>query len=190
MRIFSRELPDIEVTVTSQYSPELAKALMRGKVDAAFMRPEPDMPDLAYKLVTREPLVVMLPSDHRFAARKTVDPRDLAGETFVNVSSTAPALRVVIDDYIARQKLDLRPDHEADNISMAISLIASTRGVALLPAYVQNFLPWSVISRPIDGEAPVIDLVIGYHTANASPLLKLFLSRIDGLVQRVALRPA
>jgi hypothetical protein len=39
-----------------------------------------------------------------------------------------------------------------------MSLIASTRGVALLPAYAQNFMPWSVISRPLKGEAPTIDL--------------------------------
>ena len=69
---------------------------------------------------------------------------------------------------------------------MAMSLIASTRGVALLPAYAQNFLPWSVISRPIKGDAPTIDLVIGYNKANASPTLKLFLSRVDELIARVS----
>jgi LysR family transcriptional regulator, hca operon transcriptional activator len=30
-------------------------------------------------------------------------------------------------------------------------------------------LPWSVISRPLKGEAPTIDLVVGYHKANTSP---------------------
>ena len=69
---------------------------------------------------------------------------------------------------------------------MAMSLVASTRGVALLPAYVRNFMPWSVISRPIKGEAPTIDLVIGYHRANTSPTLTLFLSRLDELIARVS----
>jgi LysR family hca operon transcriptional activator len=45
-----------------------------------------------------------------------------------------------------------------------------------LPAYAQNFLPWSVISRPLEGDVPTIDPVIGY----TSPILKLFLSRADG----------
>jgi LysR family hca operon transcriptional activator len=69
---------------------------------------------------------------------------------------------------------------------MAISLVASTRGFALLPRYAQNFLPWSVVSRPIKGEPPTVDLVVGYHKANASPILKLFLSRIDELIARVS----
>ena len=81
--------------------------------------------------------------------------------------------------------LAITPAHEADNIAMAISLVASTRGFALLPRYVQNFLPWSVVSRPIKGKTPAIDLVIGYHKANASPILKLFLSKIDELIKRV-----
>ena len=55
---------------------------------------------------------------------------------------------------------------------MAISLVASTGGVALLPVYALNFLPQSVVSRPLAGGAPTIDLVLGYHKANTSPLLQ------------------
>jgi LysR family hca operon transcriptional activator len=58
--------------------------------------------------------------------------------------------------------------------------------VALLPAYARNFLPWSVISRPIKGDPPTIDLVIGYNKANSSPTLKLFLSRVGELIARVS----
>jgi LysR family hca operon transcriptional activator len=53
----------------------------------------------------------------------------------------------------------------------------------LLPAYARNFLPWSVTSRPLSGNAPTIDLVVGYNTANRSPLLELFLSRLDEIAQ-------
>jgi LysR family hca operon transcriptional activator len=185
MRILHDELPNMQVTVSSQYSPDLADALVRGRLDVAFMRREAQAPDLAYRLVTKEPLVVVLPSDHRLASRRTIDIREIAGETFISVSSTAPALRVVINDYLKRTGLDIRPEHEVDNLAMAISLVASTRGVALLPAYARNFLPWSVISRPIEGDPPTIDLVIGHNKANGSPTLKLFLSRADELIARV-----
>ena len=69
---------------------------------------------------------------------------------------------------------------------MAMSFVASTRGVALLPAYAQNFLPRSVTSRPLQGNAPTIDLVVGYNKRNDSRILKLLLSRLDELVARVA----
>ena len=66
-----------------------------------------------------------------------------------------------------------------------MSLVASTGGVTLLPLYAQNLLSPSVVIRPLQGEAPTIDLVIGYSKANTSPLLKRFLSRADELVARV-----
>jgi LysR family hca operon transcriptional activator len=43
-----------------------------------------------------------------------------------------------------------------------------------------------VVSRPLEGEAPTIDLVIGYSKANTSPTLKLFLSRMDELTADVS----
>jgi LysR family hca operon transcriptional activator len=186
MRVLRDELPNIEVTVSSQYSPDLAGALMRGKLDLAFLRPELHAADLVYKVVAREPLVVVLPSDHRLASRDVIRQRDLVGEPFVTVSQTAPTLRAIIDSYMKQSGIDITPAYEVDNLAMAVSLIASARGVALLPVYAQNFLPWSVVSRPVEGVAPTIDLVVGYHKANTSPLLKLFLSRVDDMIARVS----
>ena len=186
MHILRDELPNIDVTITSGYSPNLADALTRGKLDLAFMRRETDAADLVFKTVTQEPLMLVLPSDSALAARESIAVPEIAGQPFIDVSRTAPALRTVIDDYIRRLGLDIRITHEADNLAMAISLVASTRGFALLPRYAQNFLPWSVISRPIQGVPPTIDLVVGHHRANASPILKLFLSRVDELIARVS----
>jgi LysR family hca operon transcriptional activator len=42
MHIVRAELPNIDVTVSSDYSPDLAEALARGKLDLAFLRAEPD----------------------------------------------------------------------------------------------------------------------------------------------------
>ena len=190
VRLLRDELPNIEVILVSQTSPELANALVRGKIDVAFLRPEPEMPDLAFKHLTSEPLVVVLPTDHPLTDLQAISPRDLEGETFVNVSDTAPTLRVVIDSYLRKAAVSIATAHEAASLSMAVSLIASTRGVALLPRYALNFLPRSVVSRPLAGNAPTIDLVLGYDKANASPLLKLFLSRTDDLIARVSARPS
>jgi LysR family hca operon transcriptional activator len=189
LRILRDELPNIDVMISSQYSPRLAKALVKGDVDAAFLRREKGVPELAYRVLVKEPLVVILPSDHRLAALKAISPRDLVGETFVTVSDTAPVLRVVIDNYLKRSGTNIRPAHEADHLAMGISLIASTRGVGLLPAYAQNFLPSSVTSRPLKGDTPEIELVLGHKKSNESPILKLLLSRLDELVARASQKP-
>src|SRR5258708_5368259 len=115
----------------------------------------------------------------------------MVGETFIKPSpNTSPSLRAVIDDYLKRSGLDTSPDHEVENLAMAVLSIASRRAVALLPTYAKNFLPWSVTSRPIRGDAPTIDLVIGWNKANTSPTLKLFLSRVDDLAARMSSKAA
>jgi LysR family transcriptional regulator, hca operon transcriptional activator len=186
LRILRDELPNIDVMISSQYSPLLADALAKGKIDAAFLRREKGVPGLAFRLLVKEPLVVILPRDHHLAARHVINPGDLVGETFVIVSDTAPVLRAVIDDYLKRSGINITPAHEADHLAMGMSLIASTRGVGLLPAYAQNFLPSSVTSRPLKGDTPTIELVLGYKKSNESPILKLLLSRLDELVARAS----
>jgi len=188
LQILRDELPNVDVMISSQYSPLLASALLKGTVDVAFLRRERRVPDLAFRLLVKEPLVVVLPRDHRLAALKAINPGDLEGEAFVTVSDTAPVLREVIDNYLKRSGINITPAHAADHLSMGMSLIASTRGVGLLPVYAQNFLPPSVTSRPLKGDPPSIDLVLGYKKSNRSPILKLLLSRLDELVARVSKR--
>lgn len=186
MHVLREELPKIEVTISSKHSPQLADGLATGKLDAAFLRPEERYPDLVYKVLIREPLIVVLPSDHRLASREAISPEDLVGETFIGMADQAPVLSSIIEDYFRRSGIDLKPTHRVEYLSMAMSLVASTRGVALLPNFARNFLTRSVVSRPLAGEAPTIDLVIGYSKANTSPILKLFLSKADDLIARVA----
>jgi LysR family hca operon transcriptional activator len=180
MHVLRDELTNIQVTISSDYSPDLAESLIRGRLDVAFMRAEPTF-DLGYEVVDHEPLIVLMPSDHRLASYEAVHPREFAGEIFIGGSKKATVLRAVTEDYLRRSGLDIKLDHGVDNLAMAMSLVASTRGLALMPAYAENLMPWSVISRPLQDEKPTIDLVMGYSRTNTSPILELFLSRLEEL---------
>src|SRR5712672_1267497 len=70
LRILRDELPNIDVMISSQYSPLLADGLSKGKIGAAFLRREQGAPDLAFRLLVKEPLVVILSGDHRLAVLK------------------------------------------------------------------------------------------------------------------------
>ncbi len=183
-RILQDELPNIELKLSSDYSPRLAEALVKGRLDAAFLRPEPHAGGLVYRRVRTEPLIVVFPREHRLAARKAIKLREIKGEPFIKPSKTAPTLRKIIEDSLERSGVDIRATHEVHNLAHAFSIIASTHAVTLLPAYAKNFLPVALTSRPMQGDAPTVDLVVGYNKANSSPILKLFLMRVGKLIAR------
>lgn len=91
----------------------------------------------------------------------------------------------MVSNYQKKSGVDITPAYEVDHLAMAMSLIGSTGGVALLPAYAEKFMPAGVTSRPLEGNAPIIDLVLGYRRSNEPPVLQLLLSRLDKLVASV-----
>ena len=185
LRILREEEPEIEVTLTSQSSPELALALTRGKLDIAFLRPEKQTAGVTLKLLAKEPLIVVLPADHRLASRKRIRPQDLVREIYVSSARTSPVLHAVIQDYASKVGIVLKAKYEGENISSAMSLVASTGGVTLVPLYAQNMLAPNVVARALEGHPPTVDLTLGYNQANSTPLLWRLLSRADELVANV-----
>jgi LysR family hca operon transcriptional activator len=184
LQILREEAPDVEITLMTKSSPELADGLMQGKIDVALLRRETQTAGLAFKFLTKEPLIAILPARHRLARHRAVRPQDLARESFISTARVAPVLRTVIDDYAAKEGITLKQNYDAETLSGGMSLVASTGGFTLLPLYVRNALIPSVVARPLRGEVPTIDLMIGYNKSNASPLLKRFLLRADDLVNR------
>jgi LysR family hca operon transcriptional activator len=186
LRILRSEQPDIEITLASQSSPELAGALMRGKLDLAFLRREKDAPGVAFRPLIREPLVAVLPAGHRLAGQKAVRLKDLAGEIYISPTRVAPALKAAIENYATRSGVALKPEYDAENLASVLSLVTSTGGFTLLPLYVKLMMPSSVVARPLHGETPTLELVLGYGRSNTAPLLKHFLARVDELIACVA----
>ncbi|MBV8193261.1 MAG: LysR family transcriptional regulator [Alphaproteobacteria bacterium] len=180
-RILRADLPKIEFKVTSMYSSNLAEALQNGEIDLGFLRVEPK-PDVTYDVIAKEAIVVILPSDHPLAEQKEIDPKALEGETLVGFSDFAIVLREVVEGYFLSKGVALTPSHRVETFSTVLSLVASLRGVALMPAYVEALLPWSVVSRPLKGEPLTIDLAVGYRPDNPSPVLKTFLAGLDQLI--------
>ena len=78
MHLLRDELKNIQVTISSDYSPDLAEALVHGRLDVAFLRVEPNF-DLCYEVVDHEPLIVLMPSDHRLTSREAIHPREFVG---------------------------------------------------------------------------------------------------------------
>jgi LysR family transcriptional regulator, hca operon transcriptional activator len=185
LRILREEAPDVGITLMTKSSPELAVGLMQSKVDVALMRREAQTVGVAFRFLSQESLIAILPARHRLARHRTVRLQDLARESFISTARVAPVLRSVIDDHAAKAGITLKQNYDAETLSGGMSLVASTGGFTLLPLYARNALIPSVVARPLRGEAPTIGLMLGYNRSNTSQLLKRFLLRADELVNRV-----
>jgi LysR family hca operon transcriptional activator len=186
LRILQEEAPGTDITISSLPSPELANALMQNRMDVALLRRETQTSGLAFKLLIKEPLIVILPANHRLAKHKTIRRKDLVGETFIPGSTKlAPVVRSVVKEYAMSAGISLNSEYDVENISGGMSLVASTGSLMLLPIYGTKMLVPSVVARPLEGEPPTVDLVMGYSKSNTSALLKRFLTRADELVAGV-----
>jgi LysR family transcriptional regulator, hca operon transcriptional activator len=57
-------------------------------------------------VVDCEPLIVLMPSDHRLASREAIHPREFVGEIFIGGSEKATVLGAVTQDYLRRSGLN------------------------------------------------------------------------------------
>jgi LysR family transcriptional regulator, hca operon transcriptional activator len=185
-QILRDDLRNIDFKISSLYSPDVADAVQRREIDLGFSRIEP-RPDVTYQVIAHEPIVAIVPSDHRLASHTEIDPRELRNEMFIGYSDTPHVLRDIVDRYLRKCGVRLTPSQYLDSFATGISLVASTRGITLLPSYVEPLLPWSVVSRKLKGKAPTIELAVGYRADNPSPVLKTFLA---GIGQLIAAGPA
>ena len=197
LKLIRKELPHIHMVISTQNSPQLAAAVLNGGIDVAFLRKEDGTDDMEFRTLIEEQFKVFLSSAHPLAAKKMITLQEIARERFISVSGTAlsisgkqPALRRTIDRFLRENRIEIRPSYEVDNLGGVMSLITSTGGVALLPVYAKAFLPDAITTRPLEGLGPKIDLSIGYRKANSSPVLRLFLSRVDELTSEGLMQAA
>ncbi len=180
-QILRDRLKEIDFRVSSDFSPAIAEAVQRGELDLGFSRLEPQ-PDVTYRVIAREPIKVILSRDHSLASCSEIAPRDLDGVSFIGYADTPHVLRDIVHRYLREHRITVSTTHFLDGFATGISLVASTGGLTLLPAYVEPLLPRSVVSRPLAGAPPTIDIAVGYRADNASPVLKTFLENVDRLI--------
>ena len=92
MHLLRDELKNIQVTISSDYSPDLAEALAGGRLDVAFLRVEPTF-DLCYEVVDHEPLIVLMPSDHRLTSLEAIHPREFWRDLYRRFEQSHSAAR-------------------------------------------------------------------------------------------------
>ncbi|KAA0998136.1 LysR family transcriptional regulator [Paraburkholderia panacisoli] len=182
IEMFRPELETVEIAVQSRMAPELTQALVSGEIDVALLRVDIRPSDLVFEPLFTEPLLAVMPVNHRLASSSVLDAKSFDDELMISMAKrTSPTLRRLSDNYLAHSSVTVRRGPEAENLTMAVGLVLSEQAVCLMPRYVERLLPPTMTFRHLREPAPTIEMFVGYSRLRSNPLLETFLSRVHAV---------
>ena len=150
---FRARWPDIQLTFHSANNLQLLDRMSRGELDVGFgWAPVPGDEFDAEPLLD-EPLVALVPADHRLAAKEMVSIKDLSKEPLImSYRSLDPDAYHEIEKLFLKAGAVMNPICQLDNSVSMINFVAMGLGCSLLPAYAQQIQQEGVAYRTL--EAP------------------------------------
>lgn len=173
IRKFRARWPDVRLTLTEMNSHLLMEKLVRGEVDAAFIRPGLENPkDVRVKRLADEPMLIALPSHHPLAVHPKLPISALANEAFVLFPRIVGLS--LYDDVVEACRnagFEMIVAQEAPQMPSVVNLVAADLGVSIVPAAIAQIKLAGVTYRPIEGEPLLARLGLVSMKNNRSPLI-------------------
>jgi LysR family transcriptional regulator, hydrogen peroxide-inducible genes activator len=149
-------LPDLRLYVREGLPEALLHRLEEGALDLLFYPLPLARRELLAVPLFREPLLVVLPRDHRLASLERIPGSDLRGETILTLEPghrLYEQVRAIAEDFEA----EISHDFEGTSLDTLRQMVAMGMGITLLPAlYVRSEVAREnlVVARPMAGDAP------------------------------------
>lgn len=168
MPTLKSSFPDLRIIVREERIELLPRKLADGAHDVLLLPEAIDDPDFTSVKLLREPLHLVLPSDHRLADKKAILPVDLEGETILSMEHGHR-----IHDQIAALCSDVGAIHAKDYAGNTLDtlrlMVTCGMGLTLLPAlYVRSDVMREtlVTSRPLEHGAPFRDIHLVWRASS------------------------
>jgi DNA-binding transcriptional LysR family regulator len=152
------------------------EALAEKRIDLGFLRLPARTEGLVFRTVSREALLLALPSSHRLAQSPVLGLSSLAGEPFILYPDhPRPSWAEFIVGLC--QQAGFRPTiaQRTVEIQTTLSLVAAGMGVSIVPACVSNIPRKDVVYRRLSGVRARTQLLAAYRAEDTSPVLRSFL---------------
>lgn len=179
---FRQTHPDVQLALREMHSFEQIEALLERRLHIGMVRPVALPESLASIELMREPMVIVLRSDHPAAKGAPAQPVPLA--TFANDDfiafprSTGGSFIELTDKLCQRAGFKPRVLQEAREASTQIALVAAGFGVAIMPALQQRIQVDNVVYRPIADQEAHTAVWLVWRSGESSPLVRAFVERV------------
>lgn len=150
--------PDVALELTELVTPAQVEGLLAGRLDLGIVRDFPTSQSLQTRTVHREPLLLAVRADHRFATGPAPLLADVAAEPLVGYT---PISARYFHDMVAGAFRDVgatpRIVQRATQVNSVLTLVEAGLGVALVPAS----------ARPLGGVQFIVLEELHSHTVRA-----------------------
>lgn len=162
---------DIDLTLVDTSDADVVDRVHRRDAHAGLLHLRPREAGgarghgLEMAVVSREPLVVVLPRDHPAAGEDRVDLTTVE-DTHVTLTGAGFTVHAV-------NRSGAR--HEADSVAHALALVEAGIGVTLLPADHGALVGDRLVTRPLKQHTTVVETAVCWRADEDSPVLHRFL---------------
>ncbi|MDT0308136.1 LysR family transcriptional regulator [Streptomyces sp. DSM 44917] len=132
LRAFRADHPRVRFSLIQSYGEDMIERMRAGELDLCLTSPVPDAPDLDTRRLDEQRLHLVVPADHRLAARRRVRLAEAAEEPFVTLEP-GYGLRRLTEALCEQAGFRPRVAFEGEEPETLRGLVAAGLGVALLP---------------------------------------------------------
>lgn len=181
LRSFRRESPNIAIDIREMEPGEQAEALRKEAIDIGILFLSIQDPTLDSALVSRERLIVALPTGHRATLNEKVQLRDLANETFlIPRRQPVPGFHELVLDTLSAGGVPGPRLQPTRLLQTAVFLVSGQLGVALVPeSFRQHLRVRGCVYRDLAGEQSYADLIGLWRRDNVPPVLRRFIQQLS-----------
>lgn len=174
-RRYAAQFPQVRLKLTETLPLDLAQDISSGNKDVAIMYRPQDCTGLETVTLYREKMTVVLPPGHRLLTHATIDPQELAGETFIIVPRRiAPALHDMIFNFCLQHGVTPNIGLEINMQQTIVNLVGEGLGIAIVPRSMCNMRLATTTFKPLRN-APVIEVVAVWKADNYNPCIATFI---------------
>lgn len=132
LKRFSKDYPQVHVTVVEEITPVLLEKLRAGELDFGLLALPVQGKDLACRQLLREPLFLVVHERHHTARRQSVELKRLDGEDFLLLKDGHCFRETTIS---ACKKARFEPSivFESGHFESIVSLVSSGLGISIIP---------------------------------------------------------
>jgi DNA-binding transcriptional LysR family regulator len=158
LKTYKRRNPGVKLNLQRRRSDEQSNDLAAHRLDVGFTVRHRFHREVEPLLLTREPLVAVLPRNHRLAKKKRLSIADMADEPFIMGDRDRWQIFLpMVEAFCSSVGFAPKISVEANEGAAIFRLVAAGQGVSIYPACARQVAFGGLAVRDFEEEAPIVE---------------------------------